>query len=244
VSNDLPEDRGRVIDRAVGSQPDLTPFTLEVLDEANDGQRLLIKGRLSVKQEWSTADIVLRLSALDELGESRIVLNRLSDILPTVAKIAPSAPADFTLALPSAGLSNYQLEVLWGSEAAAIQLTTAGDNSLQTLVLRGLEVHRLPDSSCASPDECRVKFTITGEFFNAGRATIREVTLLAGFSDADKLDLLDQILENERQVEVRNMKLVPGSTKPFRLALDILVPPSQQMAPRPVIRIVTVKTEL
>jgi hypothetical protein len=252
-STALREDRIQVLDRAVGSQPQVTPFALDVVDEANDGQRLIIKGRLSAKQEWATNDVVLRLSALDELGEQRIVINRLSDVLPAVSKITPSAPADFTLAISSAGLSNYQLEVLWGSEAAAVSASAGGvgsdkatraeDSSLQTLVLRGLEVHRLPDSSCASPDECRVKFTITGEFFNAGRATIREVTLLAGFSDADKLDLHDQVLENERQVEVRNMKLVPGSTKPFRLALDILVPPSQQMAPRPVIRIVTVKTE-
>jgi hypothetical protein len=237
-----------VLDQAVGSQPDVTPFTLDVVDEANDGQRLIIKGRLSAKHEWPTKDVVLRLSALDEHGESRIIINRLSDVVPQVASVTPNSPTSFTLAIPSVGLSNYQLEVLWGSEAAALSsdasLAATGEKAApQTLVLRGLEVHRLPDSSCASPDECRVKFTITGEFFNSGLATIGEVSLIAGFSDADKLDLPDQILENERQVEVRNMKLAPGAVKPFRLALDILVPPSQQMAPRPVIRIMAVKTE-
>jgi hypothetical protein len=239
-----------VVDTARGAKPEATPFILEIVDEANDGQRLLIKGRLRAKQEWSAQEVVLRLTALDESGSQRTLLHRLDELLPSVKFVAPQEPAEFTLAVASAGLSNYQLEVLWGNEAATLTkqtkspvATESNPAGPQELVLRGLEVHRLPDASCASPDECIVKFTITGEFFNSGAAIISHVILKAGFSTADKLDLSDQILENERQVEVQNLKLAPGGTKPFRMVLETKVVPTQQMAPRPVIRIVSVKTE-
>lgn len=239
------------IDSANGARPDVTPFVLDILNESNDGQRLVIRGRLNAKEEWSTEEIVLRLTALDEVGNQRTLFNKLSELTPDLRVVRPDGSAEFTLALASPGLSNYQLEVLWGAEAKALSSASApqgqssgtGLPAAQELVLRGLEVHRLPDPSCASPDECRVKFTITGEFFNAGSATIGRVSLRAGFLDADKLDLQDQILENERRVEIQNMKLAPGGTKPFRMALETSVTPAQQMAPRPVIRIISVKAE-
>ncbi len=241
------------LDSASGARPEVTPFVLDIVDESNDGQRLVIKGRVSSKERWSAEEVVLRLTALDDNGSQRTLRNTLSELLPDLKVLEPDRPADFTVALASPGLSNYQLEVLWGAEArGSLSTTTAPASSQpiatapptgQGLVLRGLEVHRLPDPSCASPDECRVKFTITGEFFNAGRATISGVSLLAGFSDADKLDLQDQILENERRVEIQNMKLASGGTKPFRMALETSVTPALQMAPRPVIRIVSVRTE-
>lgn len=241
------------LDSASGARPDVTPFVLDIVDESNDGQRLIIKGRLSAKERWPAGGVVLRLTALDDNGTQRMLRNTLSELLPDLKVLEPDRPADFTVALASPGLSNYQLEVLWGAEAkdgastttpnASSQLIATATSKAQELLLRGLEVHRLPDPSCASPDECRVKFTITGEFFNSGRATIAAVSLLAGFSDADKLDLHDQILENERRVEIQNMKLAPGGSKPFRMALETSVTPAQQMAPQPVIRIVSVKTE-
>lgn len=241
------------LDSASGARPDITPFVLDIVDESNDGQRLVIKGRLSAKEKWSADEVVLRLTAIDDNGSQRTLRNKMSELLPDLKVLEPDRPADFTVALASPGLSNYQLEVLWGAEAkGASSAVTPSANSQpiptapptgQELVLRGLEVHRLPDPSCASPDECRVKFTITGEFFNSGRATIAGVSLLTGFSDADKLDLQDQILENERRVEIQNMKLAPGGIKPFRMALETSVTPALQMAPRPVIRIVSVKTE-
>jgi hypothetical protein len=109
------------------------------------------------------------------------------------------------------------------------------------LALRKLEVHRVPSDSCSTPDECSVKFTITGEFFNPGGATVKNVVIEAGFSPADKLDLPGQILENARRIEVKNLNLVPGGVKPFRLAMEKLIPSSEQIAPHPIVRIVSVE---
>ncbi len=237
-----PAHRG-VLESTAGSEPDQSPFTLEVLDEVNDGERVSIRGRLVPKSDWSRDDVVLRLSALDELGNSRLILRKLSDIAPKGEGLSGKKPADFVLSMPSEGISNYQIEVLWGEEAAPFiaQATDPVSSEGQMLALRKLEVHRVPSESCATPDECSVKFTITGEFFNSGGATLKNVVIETGFSPADKLDLPRQILENARRIEVRNLNLVPGGTKPFRLALEKLIPSSEQIAPRPVVRIVSVE---
>jgi hypothetical protein len=234
---------GEILESTAGSEPERSPFTLEILDEVNDGERVSIRGRIVPKADWSRDDVVLRLSALDELGDSKIVLRKLSDIAPKGEGLSANKPTEFVLSIPSVGISNYQIELLWGDEAAPFMArateSLSGDG--QILALRKLEVHRIPSDSCATPDECSVKFTITGEFFNSGGATLKNVVIEAGFSPADKLDLPSQILENARRIEVRNLNLMPGGTKPFRLALEKLIPSSEQIAPRPVVRIVSVE---
>jgi hypothetical protein len=234
---------GEVVESTSGSEPERSPFTLEVLDEVNDGERVSIRGRVVPKGDWARDDAVVRLSALDEQGNSRIVLRKLSDIAPKGEESNGSRPTEFVLSIPSKGISNYQIELLWGDEAAPFMARAAdaasGDG--QVLALRKLEVHRVPSESCSTPDECSVKFTITGEFFNSGGATLKNVVIEAGFVPADKLDLPGQILENARRIEVRNLNLVSGGTKPFRLALEKQIPSSEQVAPRPVVRIVSVE---
>ncbi len=88
-----------------------------------------------------------------------------------------------------------------------------------------------------------MRFSIKGEFFNSGGATIDNVVLVAGFSPADKLDLPGQILENERRIEVRNVGLAAGAKKPFRLTLEKFVPASDTVAYQPVVRIVSFGNE-
>jgi len=164
--------------------------------------------------------------------------------------LAAGVATPFSLTLPSAGLTNYQVEVLWGQEAQPFgqpgtpNSPAVPDAAKPFLALRNLEVHRVPSESCATPNECELKFTITGEFFNSGGATVRNVVILAGFTSADKLDLKDQILENERRIEVRNMGLKPGASKPFRLALEKYVTAIDQAAPQPAVRILSVDSDL
>jgi hypothetical protein len=234
---------GEIVESTAQSEPSESPFTLEVLDEVNDGERISIRGRIVAKVPWARDDVLVRLSTLDENGDSKIVLRKLSDLAPNGGALSVDNPKEFVVSAPSRGVSNYQIELLWGDDAApfmnqATELDSAGE---QVLALRKLEVHRVPSESCATPDECSVKFTITGEFFNSGTATVRSVVIEAGFSPADKLDLPGQILENARRIEVRNLNLAPGAVKPFRLVLERLLPSFEQVAPRPVVRIVSVE---
>lgn len=238
----------RPIDSAVGGDPSVTPFRLDVLQESNDGENLTIKGQLTAKTSRSSQDALVRLTAVDTSGEQRISVHKVSDLVPGVTQLQSGKPTQFSLAIPSQGISNYQVEVLWGKDAAPY----LGDQRAsmkqpaapsEYLALRNLEVHRVPDGSCSSPEECLVTFSIKGEFFNSGRSSIKDVVLIAGFAPAMKMDQPQQPLENERRIEVRNLGLAPQATKPFRLTLEKLLPASDTVAYQPVVRIVSFDSE-
>jgi hypothetical protein len=178
-----------------------------------------------------------------------VELRRVSALLPPGERLVPARPAQFAISLPFKGGTNYQLELLWGEDAAPLVAAAkereadAGGDTAQRLVLRNLEVHRVPSERCGTPQECSVSFTITGEFFNAGRVAVQAVTLETGFIPATEADGGRQRLENRRTIEVRNLALAPAAAKPFRVTLDKAIPPELDVAPRPVVRVVSVSTE-
>ena len=239
---------GRIVGSALGGDPSATPFRLDVLKESNDGKSLTIQGQLVSKTERPTKDVLVRLAAMDKKGEERVALHKVADLIPNEAELKPSMPLPFSLSLPAEGITNYQVEVLWGKDAAPY--LGDGRASLKQpkapsefLALRNLEVHRVPDGSCSSPEECRVTVSIKGEFFNSGRATVRDVVLVAGFAPASKMGLPNQPLENEKKIEVQNLELAPQGTKPFRLTLEKHLPASDTGAYQPVVRIVSFESD-
>jgi hypothetical protein len=245
---------GVPLEATTGVDPDVTPFILEVVDEKNDGKRLTVQGRILPKVSKPASEVVVRLSALDRQGEQRVSFHNMQDVLgggpgpngvPLMLEKGVAQP--FTLSMPLAGITNYQLEVVWGSEAAPFAPTEPTSQPKkepkQFIALRNLEVHRVPTESCVSPDECIVRFTITGELFNSGSATIRDVVIEAGFGKGANLDLPDQILENEKRVEVPNLRLAPGGAQRFRVSLDKLVASTTVVAPQPVVRIASFRSE-
>ena len=242
------------IEATAGIDPDVTPFVLEVVKEVNDGKKLVVKGRLIPKTTKPASEVVVRLSALDKAGEERVSFHNMKDVLGGSAADKKSAPMlekgvaqPFTLSMPLKGITSYQLEVLWGKEAAPFapveSAPPAKTEPKQFIALRNLEVHRVPSENCSSPNECIVRFTITGEMFNSGTATIKDVVILAGFTPSDALDLESQILENEKRVEVPNLRLAPGASRRFKVSLDKPVPVTTTIAPQPVVRIASFRSE-
>jgi hypothetical protein len=232
----------------------VTPFVLEVVDEINDGKKLVVKGRLIPKATKPASEVVVRLSALDKGGEERISFHNMKDVLggsnaekSGALTLEKGVAQPFTLSMPLKGITSYQLEVLWGKEAAPFSPAepepAVNKAPKQFIALRNLEVHRVPADSCSSPNECVVKFTITGEMFNSGTAVIKDVVILAGFAPTDTLDLESQILDNEKRVEVPNLRLAPGTSQRFKLSLDKPVPVSTTIAPQPVVRIASFRSE-
>jgi hypothetical protein len=252
------------LEATAGIDPDVTPFVLEVVEEVNDGRKLLVKGRLIPKVTKPASEVVVRLSALDKAGEERVSFHNMKDVLGGNAvdskgkgatMLEKGVAQPFTLSMPLQRITSYQLEVLWGKEAAPFSpadtslpekkepQATEKNERKQFIALRNLEVHRVPADSCSSPNECVVKFTITGEMFNSGSATIKDVVIVAGFAPSGALDLDGQILENEKRVEVPNLRLAPGVSKRFKLSLDKPVPVSSTVAPQPVVRIASFRSE-
>jgi hypothetical protein len=242
---------GVALEATSGIDPDVTPFVLEVVEELNDGDRLIVKGRILPKSTWPADAVVVRLSALDRAGQQRVSFHKMQDIVSAApggtspTTLQKGVAQTFNLSLPLKGITSYQLDVLWGKDAELYTgpLNAPKKDTKQFLALRNMEVHRLPGESCASPDECLVTFTITGELFNSGAATVKDVVIVAGFGSSDKLDLPSQILENEKRVEVPNLSLAPGSGKRFKISLEKLVPPTAPVAPQPVVRIASFRSE-
>lgn len=242
------------IEATAGIDPDVTPFVLEVVKEVNDGKKLVVKGRLIPKTTKPASEVVVRLSALDKAGEERVSFHNMKDVLGGGVADKKASPIlekgvaqPFTLSMPLKGITSYQLEVLWGKEAAPFSpvesAPPAKTEPKQFIALRNLEVHRVPSENCSSPNECIVRFTITGEMFNSGTATIKDVVILAGFTPPDALDLESQILENEKRVEVPNLRLAPGASRRFKVSLDKPVPVTTTIAPQPVVRIASFRSE-
>ncbi len=237
-----------IVGSAVGGDPSVTPFRLDILKETNDGKNLTIQGQVIAKSKRPSKDVLVRLTAVDIQGEEKTAIHRVADLLSNSADLTPAMPTQFSLSLPAQGISNYQLEVLWGKDAEAYLGDTPAAlkqqrTSSEFLALRNLEVHRVPDGSCSSPEECLVTFSIKGEFFNSGKATIRDVVVLAGFTPASKLGLPNHPLENEKRIEVQNLDLAPQATKPFRLTIEKLLPASDTVAYQPVVRIVSFESD-
>lgn len=245
---------GVALEATAGADPDVTPFILEVVEEINDEDKVIIKGRILPKTDWNASEVVAKVSALDREGRQRVSYHRMSDVVASrQGQVSPplllekDVAQTFSLSLPVKGLSNYQLEVLWGADAEPFAdrkpATEQKVEPTQFIALRNMEVHRVPTESCSSPDECLVKFTITGEIFNSGGSIVNNVVIVAGFGTGAKLDLPTQILENERRVEVPDLKLAPGGNRRFRISLEKLVPTTAQEAPQPVVRIASFRSE-
>ena len=99
----------------------------------------------------------------------------------------------FSLAVPAKNSSDYQLELLWGSEASTY-LRKLGEPNQQSL----LEVRNVQIQPCMAPD-C-LPLSISAELVNGGAERITSVKLGVGFSFLDNPPKLDSnvfLSENE-----------------------------------------------
>lgn len=252
-----PQEREPVAVAQDGLSEDV-PFRLEILDELNDGEKLIVRGRAIAKTSWELTKAVVRLTGLTEDGEVRNSLFPLSSSpvnqvsgVPIEARaslkstLAPGEKVDFSLELPAKGLSSYQLELLWGSDAEPVLKMAAVPKGPAFLALRKLEVTLRRSLTCDFIP-CPSTYQLTGELYNSGGATVTDVVLGAGFiltEDQGKLALSDQIPENEQRIEVRNIRLAPGEAKAVKVVLDQPILESEGRI-KPVIRIVSFETEL
>jgi len=164
---------------------------------------------------------------MDDLGnarESHLVLRDLlnsSDAVKGSTLVRPGQTLDFSLQIPSAQISNYQMEVRWGDEAKEF-LKAKVVPGQQFVALRNLEIERIKSTNCDEVS-CKKSIRLLGEIFNSGTLNVSKVTLAVGFINSQlepELDKTSQITQNERLVEIRNIILEPGSAKPFRLVMS------------------------
>lgn len=229
-------------------QEPTSPFTLEIVEELNDGANLHIHGRVQSATAWPADDVVVRLSGM-RAGEARKVsfypLAKLQQQKPDsqlAAQVLPNTPLDFYLSVPSAELTDYQLEVLWGKEAKSVQPKTnsAAGQEKEGLVLQSINVQRLIPNCVAAP--CPSTYRLVGSLFNNSSEEVQRVELGVGFvwvPTGTNLDLSSQIPQDEENVEITGLNLAPQQSRPFKLDIDRVVPEVPDGSYQPVVRVLS-----
>lgn len=223
------------------------PFTLEVNDEVNDGDRLHVLGSISARTQWRLNEAIVKLSGISEgkvVGISYLPLTRepdkKSELIEADEKYA------FSISIPSSNITDYQLELLWGEDATRY-LTQLKESRGGQLELRNVQVETI-QQPCEGK-KCDTTFRLSGTLYNGTSRAINEIILAAGFirhPPGEVLDLSKQIPENEERVTLGRIYLRPGASRAVsmnfgRIASSELNTPNGQL--KPSVRIISFHTE-
>lgn len=220
------------------------PFTLEIVDELNDGNQLRVLAKVTARAAWPVSDVLLRLTGM-KAGETLDVSTYpLKNAMPTgeggaAPAIAAGKSLNLSLTAPAAGITDYQLELLWGKDAQLATQSSEIQRRGALLKVRHIEVESTPVLCDEAP--CPVTYTVTGELFNAGRSDITQATLGIGYvflKTGEELDLQHALPEREEVVEVPSLHLTSGQQRPLKIVLDRPVPVVNGGYYQPVLRII------
>jgi hypothetical protein len=188
-----------------------------VVDEVNDGQRLHILASIESRTVWDPRRVMVRLTGLS--GEKILGV---SDY-PLVASASGSAPAllepgrpfDVSLSIPVAGVTDYQLELLWGEESG-MELKGTAPSPLQ---LQNVAVVR--SGAPCEAERCAVVFEVTGNLTNLGTGTINRAALGVGFlPHAQGFGAVSGIPAEEEVIDLTALALQPGKSRPIKLSVE------------------------
>lgn len=212
------------------------PFTLRILEENFDGERLHVQARLESKVHWNIDDATIWLRGVHagEVLEEKSVA--VKDLVGKPAEDTEGGTVtvyDTVLSIPAATIEDYQLELIWGQEPSEMPaLMTA-------LAIKDFKV--LPRLECSS-DPCFYRFAVEGKLYNAGNSLISQAELGVGYvfvKKGEKVDLSSIIPEDEEVLRLPNVMLAAGHFKAFKLKLDQVVPEVEQGEFVPVVRVIS-----
>jgi hypothetical protein len=111
-------------------------FRVELLDEINDGTSLEIRARISAEKDWDTSQVAVRMTGLNRGDIKRERTTVLSDLLVPEQQgaVSDSEGRVVAMVLPADDITDYQFELLWGSEALALtdpKLSSTSDSNLE-----------------------------------------------------------------------------------------------------------------
>jgi hypothetical protein len=88
------------------------PVVAEVLEDANDGNTLSLRGKIEKHADIPDNQILLQLSAYRDGQEVAVFKEVLSKL-----RLPEGEPDRFQMQVSAAGATDYQLEILWGEDA-------------------------------------------------------------------------------------------------------------------------------
>ncbi len=205
------------------------PVTLQILEEMNDGKMLHVRGRVVTGSgsTWEPDEAVLRLigaSNGEVVNETRRPLNEI---------LSQSASNEFYISLPSQGVSDYQVELLWGKEALPYTVT----KSIDSLVLRNMRVERQAQE--CRDNSCEIRLRVRGELHNNGQALVESAELGVAFAWQNLADSNNQSQTGKEElVKLADLKLLPGKSREISLVFDKPVRELKNFRLQPVVRVI------
>lgn len=232
------------VDAAELPETDL-PLEIRVIGEHNDGEYIHVLGEIRSSTPWAYKDIAIRMSGLNA-GETvreltvplvSALVSKTEAALVTAA-LLPDKPTKFSVSLAVQGIRDYQIEVLWGAEAQGILLDSSKNRDLG-LVLRKLRIERHEGSCSRRP--CEAVFRVMGDLYNSADITLRKAVLGIGFLSVKTpgLDMKNRIPDNEELINISDLDLLPGASRPFKIVIDRAVPESLARKISPSLRVVS-----
>lgn len=193
------------------------PFGLKVVDEVNDGERLHILASIESRTMWDPRRVMVRLTGLS--GDTVLGVNDYSLVgsgNPAVpAVLEPGRPFDVSLSIPVGGVTDYQLELLWGEESG-VELKGTAPSPLQ---LKNLTVAK-SEVPCVAA-KCPVVFEVSGDLANFGTGTIARAALGVGFlPHAKGGGAIAGVPADEEVIDLASLALEPGSARPIKLSVE------------------------
>jgi hypothetical protein len=238
------------------------PFTLKVSQEVNDGKELHILGSVVANTEWDPDDVIVRLTSLKDGLPVGVVHHTLKKLIEArvgneqlkTALISAGEEITFSLSVSSTNMSDYQLVLLWGEEADQYLGRKPKQKNAQTtragaakevggglkLRIHSIEIETLM-ADCPYPP-CNVRFRLKAILQNQGDGIITSAKLGVGFL-ATELAGSDTLPEEEEQVDVPNLKLPPGQSRPFRILLTQELSEEVAEEVRPILRVLSFEGE-
>lgn len=230
------------------------PFALQVNQEINDGKELHILGNVKANTAWNPDYVIVRLTSLKDGNPVGVVHQSLRKLIEAkvglVKEVAAVVDKDeevsFSLTVPSVGISDYQIVLLWGEEAEPyldkglprMSGKSGGPSVGAGLKLRvhSIEIETLR-AACSYPP-CDVRFRLKALLQNEGKATIKSAKLGVGFIPSE-LASAQTVPEQEETVDVPNLNLEPGNSRPFRILLNQEMSEEVSESVHPVLRIIS-----
>lgn len=202
------------------------PFSFKVLQEFNDGKNLYVVAEVESRANWPTADMAVHLMTLKDgelLRESSQSLQSL--IAPgnnpeNLAELKEGTARKFSMSVPSQGMSDYQLELLWGEEAQAYLSKPQNDSGLE---LRKLQYNRIACTAAV----CPLEFEVSCELFNSGETIVNIVHLGTSWvlaDDLSKQELVADARANEEMVTLKALNLKPGTGRELKVKIAAALP--------------------
>jgi hypothetical protein len=194
------------------------PFRISVTDAVNDGSSLYLRTRVQALAPWDKNYVFIRLKGFAEGERHEEVVIPLAEAIESQHPQAKSRYVGqvfknlfLGLSLPSEGLSDYQLELIWGKEASA---ALSANKSATEVQVKGVQV--VYQQECGNCPEVAL---MKGTLVNQSEVAVSAISLEVGFrrrnpSPDNAQAALVQV------VEISDLNLPPGTEQDLEFEVD------------------------